>query len=152
VVIAIVASAVVRIGKRTLCHPGLAAYAAAAFIAIYFLSIPFPYVIGAAALSGLILQRWTPRVFQSCELLHAVTASNIENSASSAVARFRPSPRRDLYLGAIFLALWGVPVLVLRLWPGAPDVLEQEALFFTKAPSSLSAGLTRFCPTSPTWR
>jgi chromate transporter len=57
VVVAIVAEAVLRIGRRTLLRPLLLLFAAAAFIALHFLSIPFPLVILAAALGGLILQR-----------------------------------------------------------------------------------------------
>src|ERR671927_1159809 len=49
VVIAIVVEAVMRIGKRTLNHSLLVAFAVVSFVAIYFLSIPFPLVILAAA-------------------------------------------------------------------------------------------------------
>lgn len=143
-VIAIVASALLQIGRRTLCHPGLVAYAAAAFVAIRFLSIPFPYVIGAAALSGLILQRFAPRAYKSCELMHPLEPPNVNSGRSAsageagakstgAVDSFRYTLRRSLFLVALFFALWGSPVLVLMLWPGAPEVLAQEALFFTKA-------------------
>ena len=57
VVIAIVASAVLRIGKKTLCHWGLGLYAIAAFVALHFFDVSFPYVIGAAALSGTVLAK-----------------------------------------------------------------------------------------------
>src|ERR671929_870705 len=40
VVIAVVVEAVLRIGKRTLNHPLLVAFAVLAFVALYFLSIP----------------------------------------------------------------------------------------------------------------
>src|SRR3712207_6131128 len=50
VVIAIVVEAVMRIGKRSLNHSVLVAFAVASFVAIYFLSIPFPAVeIGRAS-------------------------------------------------------------------------------------------------------
>src|SRR3712207_93640 len=65
VVIAIVVEAVLRIGKRALKHRALYAFAAAAFIALYVFSIPFPLVIAAAAVSGLVLQRRWPGVFQA---------------------------------------------------------------------------------------
>src|ERR687895_2410194 len=57
VVIAIVVEAVLRIGKRTLHHSVLVAFAVLAFVALYFLSIPFPLVVLAAAVAGLILSR-----------------------------------------------------------------------------------------------
>src|SRR5690606_450660 len=48
-VLAIVLQAVVRIGTRTLNNPVLVGVAAAAFIAIFFLDMPFPVIILAAA-------------------------------------------------------------------------------------------------------
>ena len=56
-VIAIVVEAVLRIGKRTLNHPVLVGFAVAAFVALYFLSVPFPLVVLAAAVAGLVLSR-----------------------------------------------------------------------------------------------
>src|SRR3712207_7226921 len=50
VVIAIVVEAVFRIGRRALRHPVLYVFAAAAFIALYVLRIPFPIVILVAAI------------------------------------------------------------------------------------------------------
>src|SRR4028118_1832984 len=52
VVIAIVVEAVMRIGKRALGHPALWAFAVAAFVALYFLSVPFPLGVVAAAAGG----------------------------------------------------------------------------------------------------
>src|SRR5918995_1301321 len=57
VVIAIVLEAVLRIGKRTINHRVLVAFAILAFVALYFLSVPFPLVVLGAALGGLILSR-----------------------------------------------------------------------------------------------
>src|ERR687884_237019 len=55
VVIAIVVEAVLRIGKRTLNHRLLIGFAVLAFVALYFFSIPFPLVILAAAIGGLVV-------------------------------------------------------------------------------------------------
>jgi chromate transporter len=57
VVIAIVVEAVLRIGKRTLNHRLLIGFAILAFIALYFLSVPFPLVVLVAAIGGLLLSR-----------------------------------------------------------------------------------------------
>src|SRR4028119_102829 len=64
VVIAIVVEAAMRIGKRALGHPALWAFAVAAFVALYFLSIPFPLVVVAAAVGGVVLQRFLPQAFR----------------------------------------------------------------------------------------
>src|SRR5918994_1936536 len=57
VVIAIVVEAVLRIGKRTINHRVLVGFAVLAFMALYFLSVPFPLVVLAAAVAGLVLSR-----------------------------------------------------------------------------------------------
>ncbi|PYT17506.1 MAG: hypothetical protein DMF51_02290 [Acidobacteria bacterium] len=62
VVIAIVAEAVLRIGRRALRHPALYLFAAGAFIAIYFFSVPFPLIVVGAAAGGLLLERALPGV------------------------------------------------------------------------------------------
>src|SRR5215204_4424822 len=64
VVITIVVEAILRIGKRTLNHPILFAFAILAFVALYFLSVPFPLVVVAAALGGLLLSRVVPEAFR----------------------------------------------------------------------------------------
>src|SRR5919112_22544 len=64
VVIAIVVEAVLRNGKRTLHHTILFAFAILAFVALYFLSVPFPLVVATAALAGLLLSRALPDAFQ----------------------------------------------------------------------------------------
>src|SRR5918912_1900329 len=65
VVIAIVVEAVLRIAKRTINHYLLVGFSVTAFVALYFLSVPFPLVVLAAALGGLLLSRAVPEAFQS---------------------------------------------------------------------------------------
>ncbi|MFK7945160.1 MAG: chromate efflux transporter [Paracoccaceae bacterium] len=55
VVIALVLAALQKIAKRALAGPMHWALAVAAFVAIYFLGVPFPIVVAAAALAGLML-------------------------------------------------------------------------------------------------
>src|SRR5437660_3187462 len=64
VVMAIVLDAVLRVGRRALKHRLLYVLAVAAFVALFFLRVPFPITIGLAALPGLLLQRWQPHVFR----------------------------------------------------------------------------------------
>ena len=63
VVVAVVIEAVLRIGKKVLKHSVLYAMAALAFVAIFLFKIPFPYIVAAAALGGLLMQRKLPQVF-----------------------------------------------------------------------------------------
>src|SRR4051812_39127912 len=53
-VLAIVLEAVFRIGKRSLKNNAMIAIAAAAFVGIFFLGVPFPVIIFGAALIGFL--------------------------------------------------------------------------------------------------
>jgi chromate transporter len=130
VVIAIVVEAVLRIGKRTLNHSLLVGFAILAFIALYFLSIPFPLVVLAAAIAGLLLSRWVPAAFRGSG--HG-SSEEAESALDRAGSNGRPSMLRNLRLLGMFVVLWAVPVGALYLWRGGEDVLVKEALFFTGA-------------------
>ena len=129
VVIAVVLEAVIRIGKRTLHHGILVAFAVASFVAIYFLSVPFPLVVAAAALGGLLLRSRLPQAFRA----RGHGGAPEEDVAPQREADGRPSVLRNLGLLGVFLTLWAVPVGALWVWRGAGDVLVQQALFFTGA-------------------
>src|SRR5258707_6351677 len=57
-VLAIVAAAVIRIGNRALKNELMWTLAPAAFIAIFFLHVPFPLIIISAALIGFLGGKW----------------------------------------------------------------------------------------------
>jgi chromate transporter len=134
VVIAIVVEAVLRIGKRTINHRVLVGFAVLAFVALYYLSVPFPLVVLAAAVAGLILSRTR---FAGDAFAGGGHGSSEEEEEESAVDRTASngtrSMLRNLRLLGIFVLLWALPVGALYLWRGGEDVLVQEALFFTGA-------------------
>ena len=131
VVIAIVVEAVIRIGRRTLNHAVLVAFAVLAFVALYFFSVPFPLVILAAAIGGLLLSRPVPDAFRGGGG-HG-SSEDEESAVDRAGSNGRPSTLRNLRLLATFLVLWAVPVGAIWIWRGGEDVLVREALFFTGA-------------------
>jgi len=131
VVIAIVVEAVVRIGTRALKHRALYAFAAAAFVALYVFSIPFPLVLAAAAAAGLLLQRRWPQVFRA--QAHGGQAGEAARAADERADATYPPLTRALKFMAVFLVLWAIPVGVLLAWQGRSHVLVEEALFFTRA-------------------
>jgi chromate transporter len=131
VVIAIVLEAVIRIGKRALNHRLLVAFAVLAFVALYFLSVPFPLVVLAAAVGGLLLSRVVPDAFRGGG--HGPSEGEEASAVDRVAANGRPSLPRNLRLLGTFLVLWAVPVGALWLWRGGEDVLVGEALFFTGA-------------------
>jgi len=65
-VLAIVAAALIRIGRRALKNPLAWALAGLAFVAIFFLKAPFPVIVFAAGLAGLAGGRFWPRPDRCC--------------------------------------------------------------------------------------
>jgi len=63
-VLAIVLEAVIRIGKRALRNAAMVTLAAAAFIAIFVIGVPFPWSIASAALIGFVGHRLGIAAFQ----------------------------------------------------------------------------------------
>ncbi len=132
VVIAIVVEAVLRIGKRTINHRVLVGFAIVAFIALYFLSVPFPLVVLAAAVAGLLLSRtrFAGEAFGGGE---EGSSEEAESAIDRTASNGRPSLLRNLRLLGTFILLWALPLGALYLWRGGEDVLVKEALFFTGA-------------------
>src|SRR4051812_7952794 len=62
-VTAIVVFAAYRIGSRALRNAVLWSIAAAAFVAIFALKLPFPYIVGAAGIIGCLGGRYAPKKF-----------------------------------------------------------------------------------------
>jgi chromate transporter len=139
VVIAIVVEALLRIGRRTIHHSALVVFAVLAFVALYFLSLPFPLVIAVAALVGVLLRRRLPDAFRGQG--HGASGSNEEEAAvDESPSSIRPSTGRNLRLLCLFFVLWAVPVVAILLWRGGEDVLFRGALFFTGAASVTFGG------------
>ena len=62
-VLAIVAQAVWRIGKRSLTNRFLISIAVGAFLALFVINVPFPVVIAGAAFAGFVGRRARPDLF-----------------------------------------------------------------------------------------
>ena len=110
-VLVIVVEALLRIGKRALKTRLLIGVAAAAFIGIFFLDLPFPLIVVAAALFGYATQR---------------SASTIATT---------PAPGRWRHAAIALLvgvALWWTPVALVALLLGSHNVFVDIGLFFSK--------------------
>ncbi|HEY5882902.1 MAG TPA: chromate transporter, partial [Nakamurella sp.] len=128
-VLAIVAQAVVRVGRKALRRPVLIGLAVAAFLALTFFGVPFPIVVAAAGLIGFVLGRWRPDVVTpppaqapdgpepliSDEMLHTAV----------------PSSRRTLAVLLIGLLVWWLPVLAVALLTGTGSTFTQMGVFFS---------------------
>ena len=132
-VLAIVVEAVVRVGKRALKNRIMIALAAAAFVAIFFFAVPFPVIIIAAAIIGYAGARAGRPEFAPAGHGHGGSGAAIDSMLGDAVPdHVRPSTARTIRVGALWLALWLIPVIALLLVLGQANVFSQIALFFSK--------------------
>ena len=115
-VLVIVIEALIRIGKRALKTAWLVAIAAAAFVGIFFLDLPFPLIVAAAALVGFLTTRQD-----------SMPAAN-DNATSRVPGRWRAAARSV----AVGLSLWWLPILMAALALGQNHVLVSIGLFFSK--------------------
>jgi chromate transporter len=119
-VLVIVIEALIRIGKRALKTSVLLGLAAAAFVGIFFLALPFPLIVAAAGLIGYWVARQSPS-----QLGLADTAVNV------------PPPAQDRWRQFAIAALagllvWWAPVALVALILGPQHVLVSIGIFFSK--------------------
>lgn len=130
-VVAIVVFAAWRIGMRALKNGVLWAMAAAAFIAIFALDVPFPYIVLGAGLLGYLGGRLLPEKFRVGGGHGAADkdygpALIDDDTPRPAHTRFRPG--RLVALLVLFLAVWAAAMAALT-----DPVLQDMGAFFTKA-------------------
>ncbi len=133
-VMAIVAFAVLRIAKRALRDAFLITIACAAFVAIFFLKLPFPVIVLGAGMLGFIIHKFSPHFLPSRDSsAHASSEQESEIERKTAHAHGRPSLRRALKVGVTCLALWWAPIVAAGFWQGWHSTLFQQGLFFSQA-------------------
>ena len=135
-VTAIVVHAAHRIGSRALKNGWLWAMAAASFVAIFALNVPFPLIVLAAALIGYAGGRFAPDKF----VIGGGHGAAKNSYGPALIDDDTPTPEharfswghllRLLLVGA---ALWCLPMALLTLTFGWGATLTQMGWFFTKA-------------------
>lgn len=115
-VLVIVVEALIRIGKRSLKSGWQIAVAAAAFIGIFLLDLPFPLIVAGAALIGFVTTR---------------TGGEAAAAASDA-HRINNRWRHFAATTAVGLSLWWLPVLAAAIALGPQHVLVSVGLLFSK--------------------
>ncbi|HEY0005091.1 MAG TPA: chromate efflux transporter [Pyrinomonadaceae bacterium] len=144
VVIAVVVEAVLKIGSRALKRRAHFVIAAAAFVAIYFLHVPFPLIVLAAGITGLAMRKHGTAVSKSMETEAEAQASASNPDAQTSVpividdhapppAHTLPSRSRALKVFAVGLLLWALPFAMLIAWRGWSSLHAREYRFFTVA-------------------
>jgi len=115
-----VVEALIRIGRRSLKTRLLVALAGAAFIGIFFLDLPFPVIIAAAAAAGYLAARTSP---ESIGLKAGETGT-----AEPAPGRWRQAA----VVAVIGLVLWWAPVALAAVMLGTDHVFVDIGTFFSK--------------------
>lgn len=135
-VVALVAQALWRIGRRSLVSPARIAVAVATIAALALLGAPFPLVVLGAGALGLLIPRW-----------FAPPPSSDQGSgdglvdrliAADALPHVRPAAGRALRTLLLWLALWLGPVGVLALL--APGTVFAALAGFFSALAAVTFG------------
>jgi chromate transporter len=119
-VLVIVIEALIRIGKRALKTWILLSLAAAAFVGIFFLALPFPLIVAAAALIGYVVARQAPGQLG--------LADKVETVQPPAKNRWR----QFAIASAVGVIVWWTPIVLSALAFGSRHVLVSIGIFFSK--------------------
>ena len=135
-VLAIVIQAVVRVGSRALRNNVLRGLAAAAFIAIFFLRVPFPAIVLIAGLIGFFAGRAGVAAFGGGRAHGSISASVVRDSdtllGEDLPAHAKPNARWSLQISATFLLLWLGPLAALLMFAGPANIFSRIGLFFSE--------------------
>ena len=110
-VLVIVLEALLRISRRALHDHRHILIAAAAFIAIFFLAVPFPLIVAAAAVLG---------------------ATLLSGGGAPAPADGTTRVSNTLTTVLVWLGIWLLPLAWLWAWLGSGHVLVELGVFFSK--------------------
>ena len=135
-VTAIVAFAAYRIGRRALKNNVLMIIAAIAFTAIFVFNTPFPYIVIAAGLVGLLGSRIAPQKFQTGnnrEGQEKTDGAAVIDDDTPVPVHARFNLRHSVVITAISLFLWGGALAWIAAAYGWEGTLTQMGWFFTKA-------------------
>jgi chromate transporter len=128
-VLAIVVQALLRIGRRALVDPAMVGISAAAFVALFVFSVPFPVIIAVAAAAGWLLGRLRPAAAGVTDHDPADVAPPV--IPDDALHTEPPGLRRSLRVLLTGVVVWGVPVAVAAVALGTDSTITTEGLFFT---------------------
>ncbi len=145
IVVAIVVEAVIKIGGKALKRSAHFVIAALAFVSIYFLHIPFPLIVLAAAVIGLAGAHFMPNVFAAPPKTKEVDRKTegdgqiadalplVIDDHAAPPAHTLPNGARTFKILAIGFALWLLPFVAVGLWRGFDSLHAQEYRYFTQA-------------------
>jgi chromate transporter len=125
-VLAIIAQAVLRIGKRVLTTPLAIGLAVAALLAMALFSVPFPAVIAGAGVLGFMVGRLQPAWLPAVAAGGSAAGTSVDASPGRGL-------RWALLVAATYLVAWWLPVAGIAAWLGTDSTTFTQAIFFSKA-------------------
>jgi chromate transporter len=132
-VVAIVAEAVIRIGRRTLRSRALQATAGVSFVAIFCFAVPFPLIIGAAGLFGWLCGRLRPFWFPMAARRGAESQAEFSALLPDDERVDRATASSTMRAAGVCAVLWLVPLAALVVVLGSANVFAQEGVLFSKS-------------------
>lgn len=132
-VMAIVAVAVIRIGRKALRNVVMWGIASLAFVAIFFFKVPFPAIVLIAGLIGLVGGYLWKEKFYVIRGHKDSSGNSVLDDETESPAHTRPSWSRAVKVILVWLVLWIAPTLAVGFWKGWNHTLFHEGLFFSKA-------------------
>ncbi len=135
VIMAIVAAAVIRIGKKALKNNVMWTIAALAFVSIFFLHVPFPLIVLSAGIIGLIGYRIRPDIFVVLKPHggSGTASSAVLGDEHEAPAHAKPSLARSIKVILVCSLLWAGPIVLAFTLLGRNHAITTESIFFSKA-------------------
>lgn len=124
-VLAIVAQALWRLGRRTLTTWWLLLIAVAAFVSLTVFQVPFPVVIAVAAVLGVLATRWVADVTDDDAVTSGPPPLIPDDAAPLATSR-----RRTLTVLVVGTVLWVLPVLGAAVVFGSDSIFVEQGRFF----------------------
>lgn len=131
-VIAVIFSAVIRIGGKTLRSGTLWMIAVLSFVGIFFFNISFILIIFGAAFFGLLGHRIFPKQFPAGKG-HGASHEENEEGCLTLLPSLKPTWLRSLTILLVCVPLWVLPVLGLGAWLGWQSTPFAQGVFFSKA-------------------
>ena len=132
-VMAIVAVAVIRIGRKALKNEVMWTIAALAFVAIFFFKVPFPVIILSAGLIGFLGGYFWKSKFNVVSGHGKSGNSSVLDDETESPQHTQPSLPRAIRVTVVWLLLWLAPITLVGLWLGWDHTLFKEGVFFSKA-------------------
>src|SRR5688572_21131372 len=131
--LAIVIEAVIRIGRRALKSRFHLALAGASFFAIYAFGVPFPWLVLAAAVIGLVFGRSAKSIAASPSTQREANGYVVDEMVEAGRApHLAPEWTRAARTTVACLVLWFAPLLVVALWLGSDHIVTREGWFFSQ--------------------